>query len=131
VSDTVVEFDHPFGQYIPKPFCATSPADGLYVSGKVHMVNRVRTDEDGRYSAHFLADGTLTVVPINLATGQVTGAPYLASVEETYRSRLTDRSQTAAMSAVQALLTDPAQSLVEKLWAGQPNLYLRQESCGY
>jgi hypothetical protein len=130
-SDVVVEFDHPFGQAIPKPFCAESPADGLYVSGKVHMVHRVRTDGKGRYSSHFVADGTLTVVPISLATGQATGAPYFASVEEMYRSRLTDRDQTAALSAEQSLLADPAQSLVEKLWTGQPELYLRQETCGY
>jgi len=130
-SDVVVEFDHPFGQAIPKPFCSTGPADWLYVSGELHMVHRVRTDEYGRYVSGFLAAGTLQVVPINPLTGEAVGEPYLASVSEAYRSRLTDHGQAAAMVAVQALLTDPAQSLVEKLWAGYLKRSVVRESCGF
>jgi len=95
------------------------------------MVHRVRTDEYGRYVSGFLATGTLQVVPINPQTGQPTGQPYLASVSEAYRSRLTDYSQAAAMVAVQALLSDPTQSLVEKLWAGYLKRSVVQESCGF
>jgi hypothetical protein len=127
----VVEFDHPFGQGIPKPFCATSPTDGLYIAGPVHMVQRTWTDEHGRYGSSFVASGTLQVVPIDLLTQQPTGEPYFASVYEAYRARLTNHTQAAAMVAVQALLSDPPESLVEKLWAGWWKRYVREETCGY
>jgi hypothetical protein len=130
-SEVVVEFDHPFGQAIPKPFCSTGPLDWLYVSGELHMVHRVRTDEYGRYVSGFLAAGTLQVLPIDPTTGLPTGDPYQAWVSEAYRSRLTDYSQAAAMVAVQALLSDPPESLVEKLWAGYLKRSFVQESCSF
>ncbi len=131
-SEATVEFDHPFGQAIPKPFCSTGPLDWLYVSGTVHMVHRVRTDRYGRHLSGFLAAGTLQVVPFDPLTGQPTGdPPYEASVSEAYGSLLTSHSQAAAMVAVQSLLTDPSQSLVEKLWAGYLKRSVRRESCGF
>jgi hypothetical protein len=129
-SEALVEFDHPFDQGIPRPFCATSPTDGLYVKGPVHIVHRSWTDEYGRYGSSVTASGVLQVVPIDLATQQPTGTPYLATVYEAYRSRLTDHRQAAAMVAAQALFSDPPQSLVEKLWAGLLKGYASRESCG-
>jgi hypothetical protein len=130
-SDVVVEFDHPFGQFIPKPFCSTGPLDWLRISGSVHMVHRVRTDEYGRYVSAFRAAGTLQVVPINPQTQQATGEPYEASVTEAYLSMLTNHTQAAAMTATQVLESDPTQSLVEKLWAGYWKHSVSQESCGF
>jgi hypothetical protein len=130
-SEVVVEFDHLFGQAVPKPFCSTGPADWLYVAGSLHMVHRVRTDEDGRYAARFLATGTLQVVPIDPQTGEFLGEPIEASVWEAHRSLITDHVQAAALTSAQALLTDPTQSLVEKLWAGYLKHYVRRESCGF
>ena len=130
-SDAVVEFDHPFNQIIPKPFCATAPWDLLKVEGSIHMVHRVRTNPSGKYTSRFLASGVLQVTPIDGRTGQPVGEPHMATVSEIYRSGLTDRRQAASMTAVQVLLADPAQSLFEKLWAGSVNRYVRRERCGF
>jgi hypothetical protein len=129
-SDVVVEFDHPFDQVIPKPFCSGGPADLLYVKGKVHMVQHVRTYPSGYEGSRFTASGVLVVTPIDGATGQPAGTPFLATVYEAYRSRITDRRQAAAMAALQVLLRNPAQSLAEGLWAGGVRRYVRKESCG-
>ena len=130
-SAAVVEFDHPFGQAIPKPFCSGGPGDWLYVSGSVHMIHRVRTDADGRYASRFVADGTLQVVPINPLTGEFLGPPYLATVSEVYRSGLTDVRQTAYLRATQVLWSDPAQWFFEALWAGRVQADFSKEHCGY
>jgi hypothetical protein len=95
------------------------------------MVHTVRTDDEGRYAARFVAAGTLQVVPIDPLTGQPVGEPTVALVREAHRSRMTDLVQAAALSSVQALLTDPTQSLIEKLWAGYVKRYARKESCGF
>ena len=129
-TEVVVEFDHPFGQAIPKPFCSTGPGDFLYVSGQLHMKHRVRTDRHGRQVGRFEAAGTLQVVPINPATGEALGPPYPATVSEVYHSRITDRRQGASMRAVQVLRSHPRQWLVEALWAGGVNSYVRKECCG-
>jgi hypothetical protein len=130
-SEVVVEFDHPFDRAIPRPFCSTGPGDFVYVSGSLHMVHRVRTDDEGRYGARFLAAGTLQVVPIDPWSGQPVGEPVVATVWEAHRSLMTDHLQAAALTSVQALLTDPTQSLVEKLWAGYLKHHVLQESCGF
>jgi hypothetical protein len=130
-SEVVVEFDHPFDRAIPRPFCSTGPGDFVYVSGSLHMVHRVRTDDEGRYGARFLAAGTLQVVPIDPGSGQPVGEPVVATVWEAHRSLMTDHLQAAALTSVQALLTDPTQSLVEKLWAGYLKHHVLQESCGF
>jgi hypothetical protein len=129
-SDVVVEFDHPFNQTIPKPFCATGPGDFLKVKGTVHMVHRVRTNPSGRYTSRFMASGILQVAPIDPRTGAV-GETYMVTVSEMHRTGLTDRRQAASMTAVQVLLAHPAQSLFEKLWAGSVNRYVRKERCGF
>jgi hypothetical protein len=129
-SDVVVEFDHPFNQTIPKPFCATGPGDFLKVEGTIHMVHRVRTKPSGRYTSRFMASGILQVTPIDLQTGAV-GESYMATVSEMHRTGLTDRRQAASLIAVQVLLAHPAQSLFEKLWAGSVNRYVRKERCGF
>jgi len=127
-SEVKVEFDHPFGQGIPKPFC--SNGELVYVSGALHMVHQVKTDEHGQYLARFQASGTLQVVPID-SQGQPIGAPYAARVLEIHRSRLTDRHQAASLKSLQVLLTNPAEWLSEKLWAGRRNAYARKESCSF
>jgi len=128
-SDVVVEFDHPFDQTIPKPFCA-EPWDFLKAKGTIHMVHRVRTNPSGKYTSRFLASGVLQVTPIDGRSGAV-GETYMATVSEIHRSGLTDRRQVASMTAVQVLLAHPAQSLFEKLWAGSVKRYLRRERCGF
>ena len=129
-SDVVVEFDHPFNQTIPKPFCATGPGDFLKVEGTIHMVHRVRTKPSGRYTSRFMASGVLQVTPIDLLTG-VVGETYMATVSEMHRTGLTDRRQAASLTAAQVLLAHPAQSLFEKLRAGSVNRYVRKERCGF
>ena len=50
---------------------------------------------------------------------------------EAHRSRITDHGQAAAMASAQVLLSDPTQSLVEKLWAGHFKRFVSRESCGF
>lgn len=130
-SDVIVEFDHPFDQVIPRPFCQVAPWDLLKVEGSVHMVHRVRTRASGRYTARFIASGLLQVTPIDGRDGQPTGDTVQATVSELHRSGLSDRRQAASMVAVQVLLADPSQSLFEKLLAGRVKRYVRDERCGF
>ena len=114
-SDVVVEFDHPFDQTIPKPFCQAAPWELLKVEGNVHMVHRVRTRRSGKYTARFMASGILEVTPVDGRTGVPSGPTHQAVVSEVHRSGLTDRRQAASMKAIQVLLAEPTESLFEKL----------------
>ena len=74
----VVQFD----QVIPRPFCAASPDEYLYVKGPVSLTKTVRSRGRGELTTQYRAQADLTVVPVNPATGQPTGAPYRAKVWE-------------------------------------------------
>jgi hypothetical protein len=69
-----------FGQYVPRPFCSTSPFDWLYISGSVELHTVVLVDEDGRFSYSGGYEGTIFATPIDISTGQPVGAPFDADV---------------------------------------------------
>lgn len=91
-----------FGQVIPKPFCANA-GEYVYVSGPVTLSERA-SNQNGRYTTSFQADGRLEVVPIDPLTGQPTGAPYQAVVAESHSSGIADRQEWAISSLIQRLL---------------------------
>jgi hypothetical protein len=84
--DLVIEY----GQYIPKPFCSSGPNDWVYVEGPVNLYQTAELTEDGNYIMTFRAEGELTVVPIDMSTGQVVGEPMHAVVKEHHDARYSD-----------------------------------------
>jgi len=127
--ERIVEFVHPFGQVIPKPFCSTGPLDFLRVVGPIQMAHRVHTYPSGRYEATFTASGAIQVTPINPLTGE-TGETYQAVIAETHRSSLTDQRSEAQHLVSQVLGTTPQQSFFEDLWAGHTDRLVELVVCG-
>jgi hypothetical protein len=89
---------------IPKPFCANA-GDYVYVSGPVTLHERA-VIQHGRYTTSFQAGGRLQVVPIDPSTGQPSGAPYEAVVEQSHNSGIADRQEWVISSLEQRLLPE-------------------------
>jgi hypothetical protein len=114
VQDFVIDFD----QVIPKPFCATSPYDYLYVTGPVHLYQSTKINGAGKYNINFEANGELTVVPIDPISGQPVGEPMKAIVKETHKGSLDDKSFSASSWLFQKLVPaadDDAGSMIRRL----------------
>ncbi len=94
-----------FNQTIPKPFCASSPYDYLYVQGPVHLTQTVEWTATGRYKFHFFASGTLTAIPVNPLTGEPTGALMQAEVREIHSGYMVGERWEAIGSKYQKLGT--------------------------
>ncbi|MEP0829390.1 MAG: hypothetical protein HRF51_12795 [bacterium] len=92
-----------FNQTIPKPFCASSAYDYLYVQGPVHLTQTVEWIESGRYKFRFFAGGTLTAIPVNPLTGEPTGAPMQAEVREMHSGYMVGTRWEALGSKYQKL----------------------------
>ncbi len=92
-----------FNQAIPKPFCSSGPADYLYVTGPVHLVQTARLSRSGNYEVTFSASGELSATPIDPTTGQPTGEVLKASVRERHDGMLNSRSFSASSSKYQKL----------------------------
>ena len=69
-----------FGQFVPRPYCSTGPADWLWIEGDVSFHNTARIDRRGRYSYRGGYSGLLTAVPVDINTGQPIGEPFTANV---------------------------------------------------
>lgn len=76
-----------FNQVIPKPFCASGPADFVLAQGPVTLDQTVTTLPNGELRQVFHADGALLVVPLDISTGLPSGAPMRASVSEDQDTR--------------------------------------------
>jgi len=126
-SDVRVVFDHPFGQFVPRPFCGD---DIIRIDGALRFDYRVKTNPSGAYRARFKATGTLSVTPIDTSTGQRSGPTVPAVVSETHRFWLTDRRQQAILDRQQSILEDPGQYLLERLAAGHRDRYEVSLDCG-
>jgi len=74
----VIQFD----QVIPRPFCAQSPAEYLSVQGPVTFDKTVRVLENGALETRYHASGMLSVAPIDPSSGEATGDPYRAEVDD-------------------------------------------------
>jgi hypothetical protein len=125
-----IEFEHPFNQTIPKPFCSSGPLDYLKVQGPLHMVQEVHIDDLGRYSTRFETAGVLDVTPVNPLTGQPTGPSYQAVVGETHLSSLSLHRSEAHNTVMQTLLSETPQSNFENFWAGDIDHFVLIADCG-
>jgi hypothetical protein len=76
-----------YNQVIPKPFCAAN-VPYVYVSGPVTLSQTDGLGQGGEYWMEFTAEGTLSVTPIDLATGQPDfSRTYSASIQQKHRAR--------------------------------------------
>ncbi len=92
-----------FGQVVPKPFCG-GPADYLYVSGPLTLHEVARLAPKGFYLSSFDVNGQLDVVPIDPTTGQPSGAPFQALIQERHFTQLTSTRQRVSSDLMQSLL---------------------------
>lgn len=101
------DFDVPFDQVIPKPFClAGAPSPYLHVTGNVRLTLRTSQQADGGFDQEMRAGGRLTLTPVDPSTGQPVGTPYQAKVSEFQNGRI--GPQGAAIQGMQHQLEIPA-----------------------
>lgn len=128
-ADVRVAFDLTYNQIIPKPFCSTGPADLVKVEGPVHFKLRAQTNHSGRYVRTGNASGVLNVTPVD-SSGQPTGPTVTAEVSEEHRGTLTDQRSAIRFVVRRLINSDPPQSLMSHLKAGDSERFARTEDCG-
>lgn len=99
VQDFIINFD----QTLPKPFCASSEFDFLYLNGEVTLVQTTVLDENGKFQSKFHAEGILSATPVNPLTGEIVGETMEAIVLENHSSSINDSKQTATSWLLQKL----------------------------
>lgn len=97
------DFTIQFNQVIPKPFCASGPADFVLVQGPVHLTETIQTTATD-YRTQFHATGNLTVTPVDPTTGSPTGAPFSATVQQEQASAFSDTGVSASEKLTQTLI---------------------------
>jgi hypothetical protein len=77
-------FTLPYGQLVPKPFCADGPYDFVYVEGNVNLSRTSTVDGVGRYQYESGIAGTLTITPMDVTQSPPApaGPSYQATVSE-------------------------------------------------
>ena len=128
-ADVRVAFDLTYNRIIPKPFCSTGPLDLLKVEGPVHFNLRVQTNSSGRYARTGVASAVLSVTPVN-PSGQPTGPTVTAEASEVHRGILTNQSSETRFVVLRLINSDPPQSFVSDLSAGDSDRFFRTVDCG-
>lgn len=100
IQDFVIDFN----QLVPKPFCATSPYDYLYVTGPVQLFQTTEINGEGKYIVNFEANGDLTAVPFDPVSGQPVGEPMKAIVKENHKGSIDDKQFSASSWLFQKLV---------------------------
>ena len=132
-SKAVTETDVAYDIVVPKPFCATGPADLVRLQGPLHFALRVVTTPSGKYDRSYTLGGPLTVTPMAPRPGggfDPVGEPVRAFVHEVHRAKLGDRSGQVTESVAQVLLGRPVQALAWRFAAGSRDDFDRLLSCG-
>jgi hypothetical protein len=130
------DFEVPFGQLIPKPFCvAGAPSPYLYVTGAVRLMLASTQHADGRFEQVMTARGRLSLLPWNPVANQPAGEAYQAEVSETQHVRID--GQGASIQGTQHQLEIPmgaaghGQLQVRiRVGANGPPHYDREVRCG-
>jgi len=131
------DFEVPFAQVIPKPFCASSPGDFVLVQGPVRFSHRVATTTAGEVSAEIQVLGDLTVTPFDVQTGAPAGEMRSARLNDHYSASTLGRSGRVASTQLRLITASgergPAQSERTRLRIGPFGLadHSRQERCGF
>jgi len=89
----------------------------------------------GGLQQHFEANGTLTVVPIDVQTGQPSGLPFEAQVGEVQDARSDANGGTVVGTQLQRLLSDVPSAtgtmrIDVNVVPGRKPTYQRQVTCG-
>ena len=132
-SKAVTETDVTYDIVVPRPFCASGPADLVRLQGPLHFALRAVTTGSGNYARTYTLGGALTVTPMAPRPGggfDPVGDPVRAFVHEIHTARLGDRSGQVSESVAQVLLGHPLQALAWRFAAGSRDDYDRLESCG-
>jgi len=100
------DYELQFNQMIPRPFCASGPADFILVQGPIRFRQRVVLTPSGSYVSQFQASGSLDVTPMNPLTSPPTpvGETYRAHVNEHYRNVVTDHVTLVSNLRMQVLI---------------------------
>lgn len=127
------EFVLTYGQAIPKPFCSSGPADFVWIQGPITLRQDV-TVTRGELVQVFQAKGSLTVVPIDITTGNPTAAPMQANVGEEQESRASASGGSVIGIQLQQLLpasrAGAGQLRIQvKVRPGATPSYRREVSC--
>lgn len=86
------DFEVPFGQLIPKPFCLEgAPSSYLHVAGPVRLTLESLQAANGTFDQRMTARGRLTLTPWNPATNSPAGESYQAEVSEFQNARIDHR----------------------------------------
>lgn len=88
-----------------KPFCATADVPYVHISGPVTMWQTDLLTASGECTREFHAEGTLSITPIDLATGQ-------PDFSRTYRAIVRQRHQAAFWDGMLSVTADVKQSEV-------------------
>jgi hypothetical protein len=95
--DLVINYD----LVIPKPFCAAN-VPYVYVNGPITFSQTDIVGQGGEYSREFVAEGTLSVTPIDLGTGQPDSSrTYRARIREHHKAKFWDGLLTVASQKMQ------------------------------
>ena len=92
-----------YGQVIPKPFCASGPADYVWVSGPVELEQSVTLTPGGTFTMSFQAKGKLDVTPVNPMTGEPIGETMTAHVRQQHQSMMNNSHFSATGTIYQRL----------------------------
>ena len=94
------EFTIDFDAVIPKPICASSPYDLIYVQGPVTLRQKVIYTPSGNFISQFHAQGRLDLTPVDVSY-QPIGNTYQAIVNEHYRGIVTHQVNMASSFQMQ------------------------------
>jgi hypothetical protein len=124
-----------FGQFIPKPFCA-SPGEMVRVDGPLTVTQTVSVNSAGDLAAEMLGHGDLMVRPIvgMGPTGPVLGDPITARVREHNRAEMRDSGHYVTGHSHQLLIPrrGPTQQVQERVHVASNGLamFRSDERCG-
>lgn len=127
------DFTLQMGQVAPKPFCATSPYDYVYVTGPMHVTEHVEVTPSGNYFNTQRMEVQLTVFQFDLGTMSVTGAPFQGTIVDVNNGSITGSAQLVTDSLSQSMY--PAapgrgtSTTLLRVGAGNSSSYSKVENC--
>jgi hypothetical protein len=92
------------GQIVPTPFCVESLGPAIRIEGPVTLRQIVNYTPAGTFVSQFHAIGQITVTSVNPFTGEPTGEPHSAIVNEHHRGIATDQVTLVSFFQMQGVI---------------------------